>query len=133
MGRNFTNSESEFDTSIALNQIDIKYKHWHNQFQLLTRLNQDMEFSLGANHQRVYYFSETVGLDEDGLPRTVFEDNHYVSAFAQIEIDTRDHGYYPTQGGLFRGTLEQFLYNGAANENHFTRAQINTSYAWPLA
>ncbi len=132
VGRNFTNSESEFDTSIALNQIDIKYKHWHNQFQLLTRLNQDMEFSLGANHQRVYYFSETVGLDEDGLPRTVFEDNHYVSAFAQIEVDTRDHGYYPTQGGLFRGTLEQFLYNGAANENHFTRAQINTSYAWPL-
>lgn len=133
VGRNFTDAESEFETPIDLNQIDITYKHWQNQFNLLTRLNQDMEFSLGLNHQRVHYFSETLGLDQEGLLRTVFEDNHYVSGLAQVEIDTRDHGYYPRKGGLLRATVEQYLYNGSEPGTHFTRAQINTVYSWSLA
>ena len=96
---------------LDINTIDIEYTDYNVQAYAETLLQQTFSVGLGAEYKRLRIISETFGEDENQIPRTVFDDSDYWSAFGYIKLDTYDNKYFPKRGFLFEGisTLIFFL------------------------
>lgn len=114
-----------------INSLNFEYSELTNQFYVQTFFKRIFLLGIGAEHKWKYYKTETIGIDEDEIPQTVFEDTSYFSAFGYVVFDTFDNKFFPTKGLYFRGDFNLYLFANGINENfnEFSLGRAKLGYA----
>ncbi len=140
----YTNFKKDFDfdfigqfgeiPDLDINTIDVNYTDFNAQVYAETLLNQTFSVGLGAEYKRLRIISETFGEDENQIPRTVFDDSDYWSAFGYFKFDTYDNKYFPKRGIVFEGDIHTYLFSSDFTNSfdEFSIAKAHLGYARPL-
>ncbi len=114
-----------------LNSLNFEYAELTNQFYLQTFFKRIFLLGIGAEHKWKHYKTETIGIDENEIPQTIFEDTNYFSAFGYVVFDTFDNKFFPTKGLYFRGDFNFYLFANGINENfnEFSVGRVKLGYA----
>ncbi len=97
--------------NIAINTIDIDYMDINLDVYGETLLKQTLSFGLGASYKRLRIISETIGMDRNLLPRTVFDNSDYWGTLAYLKLDSYDNKYFPTEGFLLNSEFRSYLFS----------------------
>ncbi|WP_299313316.1 patatin-like phospholipase family protein [uncultured Aquimarina sp.] len=119
---------------IEVNKINLDYLDFKTQFYLETLLNQTFSLGLGAEYRRFRLISETIGEDEDQLPRVVFDNSNYWSAFSYLKFDSYNNKYFPSSGFFFDGNVNYYLFDNNPNSenSNFVIAKADFGYAFKI-
>ncbi len=131
VGLDFVASELEFPTTFQLNKIGLEYEDFTNRIYLQTLFRRVFQLELGAEHKWLRYLSETIGQDEEGNLRTLFENTHYFSAYGTLLFDSFDNKFYPNNGWYFSGDFHMYLFANGLNKDFepFSIAKAKASFA----
>ncbi|TDI72655.1 MAG: patatin [Bacteroidetes bacterium] len=115
-----------------VNEIDLKYDDLTNRVFVQTVFRRSFLLRLGAEHKWLRTLSETIGVDEDNLPRTVFENTSYFSSYGVLKYDTFDNKHFPNKGIYFEGDFHWYLFANGRNKefNPFSIAKAQLAYAF---
>lgn len=102
---------------LELNQIKLEYGDLTNQIFVQTLFKRSYLLGIGVEHKWLRYLSNTIGIDENENPRTIFEDNNYISTFGFLKFDTYDNKFYPKRGFYFEGDFHFYIFSGSNNQN----------------
>ncbi len=131
IGLDFLGTEFLVPQNIQLNRIGLEYEELTNQLFLQTVFQRIFQLGLGAEHKWLRYLSETIGIDEEGNPRTLFENTHYYSTYGVLKYDTLDDRFFPSSGFYFHGDFHWYLFANGLNEGFepFSIAKAQAGYA----
>ena len=131
IGLDFIEGEIEIPEDFQLNKIGLTYEDLTNQLFLQTVFRRVFQLGLGAEHKWLKYLSETIGLDEDNNPRTLFENTNYFSAYGILKYDTLDNKFFPSSGMFFDGDFHWYLFAEGLNNDFepFSIAKAKAGYA----
>ncbi len=123
--------ETVSEQEIPLNQLELKYSDFTNQIFVETLFQRIFMLGLGAEHKYLRYLSESIGIDENNNPRTVFESTNYYSAYGFLKYDTFDNSFFPNKGAYFEGNFHLYLFAEGLNPDfeQFSIAQAKIGYA----
>ena len=118
-----------------INRLDLTYDDLTNQLFVQTVFRRTFLLRLGAEHKWLRLLSETIGVDENNLPRTIFENTSYFSSFGTLKYDSFDNKYFPNEGLYFEGDFHWYLFAKGRNElfDPFSIAKARMAYAFTLA
>lgn len=119
------------EPNLQLNRLQLKYGDLTNQLYIETLFRRTFLFGVGLEHKWLRYLSETIGIDENNNPRTIFENTNYFSAYGYLKFDTYDNTFFPKKGFYFEGDfhLYAFAYGSNKNFNEFSIAKVKIGYA----
>ncbi len=128
----FITEEDMINGSIQLNEIDLKYDDFSNRVFVQTVFRRTFMLRLGAEHKWLRYFTETIGIDEDNNPRTIFDRTNYFSAFGILKYDSFDKEFFPNNGLFFEGDFHWYLFAEGLNEEFkvFAIPKARAAYAF---
>ncbi len=104
------------DDALALNQIDFNFRDLTNQIFVQTLFRRSYLLRMGLEHKWLQYYTNTIGIDENNNPRTVFEDTNYFSTYGTLLFDTYDNKYFPKKGFYFEGDFHLYLFSNGMYE-----------------
>ncbi|MCZ6595494.1 MAG: patatin-like phospholipase family protein [Bacteroidetes bacterium] len=115
-----------------INEIDLKYDDFTNRVFVQTVFRRSFLLRLGAEHKWLRTLSETIGVDEDNLPRTVFENTSYFSSYGVLKYDTFDNKHFPNKGIYFEGDFHWYLFANGRNKEFdpFSIAKAQLAFAF---
>lgn len=118
----------------GINQIDFDYRDLTNQIFVQTLFRRSYLLRLGAEHKWLRYYTNTIGMDENNNPRTVFEDTNYFSAYGTLLFDTYDNKFYPKKGFYFEGDFHLYLFSEGMNSDidQYSIAKAKLGFAHKL-
>jgi len=119
---------------IEINQINLDFLNFKTQFYVETLLHQTLSLGIGAEYRRFRLISETIGEDEDQLPRAVFDNSDYGSTLAYLRFDSYDNKYFPSSGLYFNGTTNYYLFDNNINSegSNFVVAKADFGQAFRI-
>lgn len=134
IGLDFIDAEIEVPTNFQLNKIGLEYDDLTNQIFFQTLFRRVFQLGLGAEHKWLRYLSETIGVDENGNPRTIFENTNYFSTFSYLNFDTLDDKFFPSSGWYFSADFHNYLLAEGKNTNFkpFSILKAKAGYAYAL-
>ncbi len=114
-----------------LNKISLTYSDFTNQLYVETLFKRIFTVGIGAEHKYLRYLSETFGVDDNNLPRTIFESTNYYSTFGFLKYDTYDNSFFPNEGVYFSGDFHLYLVANGRNKDfeQFSIAKAKIGYA----
>ncbi len=120
---------------VNINSLTVDYTDINVQAYAETLLQQNFSLGLGGEYKRLQIISETFGEDENQVPRTVFDDSDYWSAFGYIKLDTYDNKYFPKRGYLFESNIHSYLFSSDFTNkfNGFSIANARLGYATTIS
>jgi len=120
--------------ALGLNQIDFDFRDLTNQIFVQTIFRRSYLLRIGAEHKWLRYYTNTIGMDENNNPRTIFEDTNYFSTYGTILFDTYDNKFYPKKGFYFEGDFHLYLYSQGLNNDidQYSIAKAKLGYAHKL-
>ncbi len=119
------------DIALPINNIAIKYSDFTNQLYFETLLQRTFVIGAGGEHKYLRYLSETIGTDNNNLPRTVFESTNYYSGYGFLKYDSYDNRFFPKNGFFFSGDFHWYLFAHGRNTEFepFSIAKARMGYA----
>lgn len=131
VGLDFIGGELEVPENFQLNRIGLEFEDITNQLVLQTVFKRIFQLGLGAEHKYLLYQSETIGLDENNEPKTIFENTNYYSTYGILRYDTLDDKFFPSSGLIFDGNFHWYLFANGSNEafEPFSVAKARVGYA----
>ncbi len=130
--RDFITEAHLVSSDEVINELELEYRDFNNQLFMQTVFARTFMLRIGGEYKWLRYLSETIGVDEDLQPRTIFEDSHYVSVFGQMKYDTYDNKFYPSRGLYFEGDFHWYLVGEGTNKEFepFSIAKAQIGYAF---
>jgi len=128
----FVNPEIlEDENNGSVNKIDFKYEDLTNQLFVETLVGRSYSLGGGLEYKWLRYLSETIGIDENNNPRTIFENSNYSSIYGYLKYDTYDDSFFPKSGVFFNGDYHFYLLASGKNKdfNEFSIAKARIGYA----
>ncbi len=131
IGLEFIGSIIPVPQDIQLNKIGLEYEDLTNQLYIQTLFRRAYQFGIGGEHKYLRYLSETIGVDENGNPRTFFENTNYFSVYGYLLFDTLDDKFFPSKGWNFSGDFHGYIFAEGLNEDFepFSIAKAKMGYA----
>jgi NTE family protein len=122
------------ESNAAVNKIDLEYMDLTNQVYIETLFKRTFLLGGGLEQKWIRYWSETIGIDENNKPRTVFENSNYFNAFGYLKLDTYDNSFFPKNGVYFNGDFRLYLLASGMNKDFdsFSIAKAKFGYARSL-
>jgi NTE family protein len=119
------------EQNLQLNELQLKYGDLTNQLFVETLFRRTFVIGAGVEHKWLRYLSETIGIDENNLPRTIFENTNYFGVYGYVRYDTMDNTFFPSKGVVLDGDFHFYGYANGVNENfeEFSIAKANVAYA----
>jgi len=117
--------------NLPVNFIDLDYRDLSSQLYLETLLNESFAFRIGLEHKLLSVQTETVTINEDDLPGTVFDETNFFGFFSDIKYDSLNDRYFPSKGVFFDGSFMAYpLSSESVDEfDEFAIAKTNFKYA----
>lgn len=127
----FISPEMISEPNLQLNQLQLKYGDVTNQLYVETLFRRSFLLGAGVEHKWLRYLSETIGIDENNNPRTIFENTNYFSTYGYLKYDTLDDSFFPSKGFFFEGDFHFYMFANGSNKNfeEFSIAKANIGYA----
>lgn len=127
----FIFSEDFEDVNIQLNEIELQYGDLTNQIFVETLFRRSFLLGAGVEHKWLRYLSNTIGIDQNNNPRTIFENTNYFSTYGYLEFDTYDNTFFPKEGLYFSGDFHLYLFANGDNPDFdsFSIAKAKAGYA----
>ncbi|MDR6300053.1 patatin-like phospholipase family protein [Mesonia maritima] len=117
-----------------VNQVEIDYLDFTNQFYVQTFLVKAFRFGLGLEHKYTKLETETIieNKENENLPFTVLEQSNLYSTYGYLELDTYDNAYFPSSGAHFRGDFHLYLFDSHSSFSfsEFSIAKGSIGYAF---
>lgn len=131
---NFIVEDEMFAQNSQINEINLKYDDFSNRVFAQTVFRRSFLLRIGAEQKWLRYLTETVGIDENNIPRTVFEQTNYFSLYSVLKYDTFDTKFYPNDGFYFKGDFHWYLLAAGMNEDFkvFAIPKAEAAYAFSL-
>jgi len=131
----FIMDETAVDPNLMINRLDLRYEDLTNQLFAQTVFRRTFLLRLGGEHKWLRFLSETIGIDENELPRTIFENTSYFSGYGILKYDSFNNRFFPSKGLYFEGDFHWYLLSKGRNDNFdpFTIAKAQVHYAFALA
>jgi len=122
------------ESNSEVNKINLEYMDLTNQIYIETLFKRTFLLGGGLEQKWIKYLSETIGIDEDNNPRTVFENSNYFNAFGYLKLDTYDNSFFPRSGVYFNGDFRLYLLASGMNKDfdNFSIAKAKFGYARSL-
>ena len=118
---------------LELNQVRIENNDFTQQLFVETFLNNDFKFGLGAEYKFLKATTETFIDDpEVNENESIIEEDHLISSFAYVRIDTLDDKFYPRSGYFFSGELNIY-FPFFDDYSEFAIAKAELGYALPIS
>jgi NTE family protein len=119
------------DSNSEINKINLEYMDLTNQVYIETLFKRTFLLGGGLEQKWIKYLSETIGIDENNKPRTVFENSNYFNAFGYLKLDTYDNSFFPKSGVYFNGDFRLYLLAAGMNKDFdsFSIAKAKFGYA----
>ncbi len=119
------------DDQLQLNKIELQYSDFTNRLYAETLFRRTSLLGVGVEHKYLRYLSETIGIDENNFPRTIFESTNYYSVFSYLKYDTYDNVFFPKEGLQFHGDYKYYAIGEGRNRdfNSFSIARFKAGYA----
>ncbi len=130
----FISPEMISEPNLQLNKLQLKYGDVTNQLYVETLFRRSFLLGAGVEHKWLRYLSETIGIDENNNPRTIFENTNYFSTYGYLKYDTMDDTFFPTKGLYLDGDFHFYMFANGSNKNfeEFSIAKANIGYALGL-
>ena len=127
----FVGVDLDAELSLPINNLSIKYSDFTNQLYFETLFRRVFIFGVGGEHKYLRYLSETIGTDDNNLPRTIFESTNYYSAFGFLKYDSYDNSFFPKRGVYFSGDFHWYLFAHGRNKDFepFSLAKAKMGFA----
>lgn len=127
----YIRADLDDEISLPINSLTIKYSDFTNQLYFETLFRRTFILGLGGEHKYLRYLTETIGTDENNLPRTVFESTNYYSAYGFLKYDSYDNSFFPKSGVYFSGDFHWYLLANGRNKDFepFSLAKAKLGYA----
>jgi len=127
----FVDVDLDAVVSLPINNLSIKYSDFTNQLYFETLFRRVFIFGVGGEHKYLRYLSETIGTDDNNLPRTIFESTNYYSVFGFLKYDNYDNSFFPKRGLYFSGDFHWYLFAHGKNKNFepFSLAKAKMGFA----
>ncbi|WP_121667362.1 patatin-like phospholipase family protein [Mesonia aquimarina] len=120
-----------------VNQVEIDYLDFTNQFYVETFFVKAFRFGMGAEHKYTKLKTETIIEDKEDLaaPRTILEQSNLFSTFGYLELDTYDNAYFPSSGTHFMGDFHLYLFDSQSSFSfsEFSIAKGSVGHAFSLS
>ncbi|MBZ0327688.1 MAG: patatin-like phospholipase family protein [Altibacter sp.] len=131
----FIVNESLAEVDTQLNRISLKYGDVTNRVYVETLFRRTFLLGIGAEHKWLRYLSETIGIDENNNPRTIFENTNYFSSYGYLKYDTYDNSFFPNKGIFFKGDFHLYLFAHGLNKNfdEFSISKAKIGYAFSFS
>lgn len=131
VGLDFIEGDIDIPNDFQLNKIGLTYEDLTNQLFLQTVFRRVFQLGLGTEHKWLKYLSETIGVDENNNPRTVFENTNYFSVYGVLKYDTLDDKFFPSSGLFFDGDFHWYLFANGLNKafEPYSIAKAKLGYA----
>ena len=119
------------EENTQVNKINLQYGDFTNQIFVETPFRRSFLLGGGLEHKWLRYLSETIGIDENNNPRTIFENSNYSSVFGFLKYDTYNNSFFPKRGVFFRGDFHWYLLGSGKNKDfvQYSIAQAKLGYA----
>ena len=119
------------EENTQLNKLELEYSDSTNHIYLETLFRRTFLLGAGLEHKWLRYLSETIGIDENGNARTVFENTNYFSTYGYLRYDTFNNSFFPKEGIFFNGDFHLYLLAEGDNNDfgQFSIAQAKVAYA----
>lgn len=119
------------EVNFPVNKLSINYSDFTNQLYFQTLFRRTFVLGIGGEHKYLRYLSETIGTDENNLPRTVFESTNYYSSYGFLKYDSYDNSFFPTKGVYFSGDFHWYLFAHGRNKDFepFSIGKAKMGYA----
>jgi NTE family protein len=88
---------------------------------------------LGAEHKWLRLLTNTFGVDEDDLPRTIFENTNYFSGYGVLKYDTFDNKFFPKDGLYFEGDFHWYLFDDGRGDTFDPFSIVKAHFAYAHA
>ncbi len=123
--------KSSLSENLSVNKLSLKYNDFTNQIYAETLFKRIFTLGGGVEHKYLRYLSETIGIDENNQPRTIFESTNYFSTFGFLKYDTFDNSFFPNEGVYFSGDFHLYLFAEGRNKDfeQFSIAKGKFGYA----
>ena len=127
----FLSQELPPEENSQINKLELEYGDLTNQIFVETLFRRSFLLGAGLEHKWLRYLSETIGIDENGNARTLFENTNYVSTYGYLRYDTFNNSFFPKQGVFFNGDFHLYLFAEGENKNfdQFSVAKAEVAYA----
>ncbi len=134
VGIGFVVPEQREEFNAGVNKINLEYMDLTNQLYVETLFKRTFSLGGGIEQKWIKYLSETIGIDEDNNPRTVFENSNYFNAFGYLKLDTYDNSFFPKSGFFFNGDFHVYAFASGMNKDFksFSIAKAKFGYARTL-
>lgn len=131
----FIRETESISEGLQINELNLNYNDLTNQIFVQTVFQRTFLLRMGAEQKWLRFFSETIGLDEDNKPRTIFENTSYFSTYGVLKYDSFDNRFFPNNGLYFEGDFHWYLLSKGRNENFdpFSIAKAEIQYAFSLS
>ncbi|MEM7185980.1 MAG: patatin-like phospholipase family protein [Bacteroidota bacterium] len=131
----FIRETESLNEGLQVNKLSLNYNDFTNQLFVQTLFQRTFLLRMGAEHKWLRFFSETIGLDENNRPRTVFENTSYFSTYGVLKYDSFDNRFFPNKGLYFEGDFHWYLFSEGRNENFdpYSIAKAQAHYAFSLS
>lgn len=122
------------EVNFPINKLSINYSDFTNQLYFQTLFRRTFVLGIGGEHKYLRYLSETIGTDNNNLPRTVFESTNYYSGYGFLKYDSYDNSFFPTKGAYFSGDFNWYLLAHGRNKDFepFSIAKAKIGYAYTI-
>ncbi len=120
------------DETVSINELSLRYGDLTNRIYVETLFKRTFLLGMGVEHKWLKFLSETIGIDEDNNPRTVFENTNYFSTYGYLKYDTFDNTFFPRAGLFFEGDFHLYLLAKGQNDDFdkFSIAKAKAGYAF---
>ncbi len=118
--------------SLGVNNLDLEYRDWTQQFYVQTRVNKSINFISGAEVKTLDIFTETLTTpDPDDNDVTNFSDGTLGSIYGKVLVDSYDNAFLPSSGWRIDGDFHLYLFNTEFGERfkEFSIAQLQVGRA----
>lgn len=116
----------------GVNELFLKYGDLSNRLYVETIFRRTFKLGTGIEHKWLRYFSETVGIDDSGNPRTIFDNSQYFSTYGYFSYDSLDNSFFPNTGLYLNGDIHLYLFASGENDrfSNFSIASLKARYAY---
>ena len=96
----------------GINQLEIDYEDFTNQFYVETLFKQVFSIGAGVEHKYLDITSLTLGRSTPDDPvQGVFDRSSYYSTYSFLKLDSFDYKYFPNNGIFFDGEFHWYLFS----------------------
>ncbi|MCF0167118.1 MAG: patatin-like phospholipase family protein [Bacteroidales bacterium] len=111
---------------------DLSFTQHQVEISLSSNSLKRVKLNIGGHYDGFFYRSKLTTLEIPEIYNVSNDLHHFVSAYGNITVDTRDRGSFPNKGSLLKASVDNYISLGAEKTNPFAAIEGEYSLVVPM-